>query len=328
MRSAARFPRVGDNDPHYESFYLKAAHPRGGLAIWIRHTVWKAPGSPPRGSLWFTLFDREAPAPAAVKVTHPAERLEAGDGAYIRIADAELTTSRAHGRADAGEHAAEWELEFEATEEPFPYLPRPWMYERSIPRTKAVALYPVARFSGRVTVDGRAVELDRWPGMIGHNWGREHAHRASWIQGSNFAEAPEACLDAVFARIRLGPVITPWIGNGCLLLDGRRHRLGGLGRGASRLDDAPTRARFALRGAEVSVEGEVGAEAGNFVGWTYSNPAGGSHPTLHCSVADMRLTVEPTGGPARTLTLGAAAAYELQLHETDHGIPIQPYPDP
>jgi hypothetical protein len=334
LRSRARFPAVAPGDSHYESFYVKAAHPGGGLAIWIRHTIWKAPGREPLASLWVTLFDRDAVTPLALKATYGTDRLASGDGAYIRIADATLTPGRAQGRiealgsAESPEHRAEWELHFEATEEPFPYLARPWMYKRTIPRTKAISLYPLARFSGRVGIDRRTLELDRWPGMIGHNWGSEHPHRGAWIQATNFAEAPDACLDAVFGRIKLGPAITPWLGNGCLLLDGRRHRLGGLRPGASRLDEAPTRARFALRGADVTVEGEVGSAPENFVGWTYGNPAGGSHPTLHCSISDMQLRVKPRGGPERALTVRGGAAYELQLRETDHGIPIQPYPDP
>ncbi|TMK40906.1 MAG: hypothetical protein E6G56_05805 [Actinobacteria bacterium] len=328
LRSRARFPSVAPGDSHYESFYIKAAHPDGGQAVWIRHTVWKAPERTPLGSLWVTLFDRDAVAPLALKATYGADRLASGDGSYIRLADATLTPGRADGRAEAAEHEAAWQLSFEATEEPFAYLARPWMYERPIPRTKAISLYPLARLSGRVSIDQRTLELDRWPGMIGHNWGSEHPHRGIWVQGTNFAEAPEACLDAIFGRIKLGPAITPWLGNGCLLLDGRRHRLGGLRPGASRVDEAPTRARFVLRGADVTVEGEVGSEARNFVGWTYANPAGGSHPTLHCSIADMRLAVTARGAPERSLTVRGGAAYELQLPETDHGIPIQPYPDP
>ena len=31
--------------------------------------------------------------------------------------------------------------------------------------------------------------------------------------------------------------------------------------------------------------------------------------------------------PDRALTLPAGAAYECGMRETDHGIPIQPYPD-
>ncbi len=37
--------------------------------MWIRYTVHKRPGEAPTGSLWFTLFDRSAGGPRAVKQT-------------------------------------------------------------------------------------------------------------------------------------------------------------------------------------------------------------------------------------------------------------------
>ena len=50
----ARFPDVSREAGHYESFYLRAAHPSEPLGIWIRYTVHKRPGAEPNGSL-FTL---------------------------------------------------------------------------------------------------------------------------------------------------------------------------------------------------------------------------------------------------------------------------------
>ena len=39
------------------------------------------------------------------------------------------------------------------------------------------------------------------------------------------------------------------------------------------------------------------------------------------------MTVERDGAPQRRLECVGAAAYELGMRETDHGIPLQPYPD-
>jgi len=47
MQERARFPELAAKAGHYESFYVKACRPDGGVGIWIRHTVtW-----PPRGRL-------------------------------------------------------------------------------------------------------------------------------------------------------------------------------------------------------------------------------------------------------------------------------------
>jgi hypothetical protein len=67
----ARYPRLPAKAGHYESFYLKLCHPVDPLGAWIRYTVHKRPGASPKGSLWFTLFDRAAEEPRACKLTLP-----------------------------------------------------------------------------------------------------------------------------------------------------------------------------------------------------------------------------------------------------------------
>ena len=203
------------------------------------------------------------------------------------------------------------------------------MYRTPLPRTKPVLLFPAITVSGDLVVGSRRITVDGWPGLIGHNWGSEHPRRGCWIHGTGFAEQPDARIDVVLGRIALGPVLTPWVGGGVFVIDGRAHRLGGARPGASRLHDAHTGARFVLRGAGVTVSGTVSAPRTRFIGWRYTDPSTGSwHPTLHCSVADMELSVSGPGGLTRTLTLAGGAAYELQLAEHDHGVPLQPFPDP
>jgi hypothetical protein len=78
----------------------------------------------------------------------------------------------------------------------------------------------------------------------------------------------------------------------------------------------------------------------DFVGWVYADPQPppdakqrrrrgrcSLHNTVNCSIADLELTVEREGEQARGFSLAGGAAYELGMRETDHGIPIQPYPD-
>ncbi len=197
-----------------------------------------------------------------------------------------------------------------------------------MPKTKFVAPYPDARFSGRLEIDGEEIALDGWPGMIGHNWGSEHAERWVWLEGTGFGEAADTYFDAGAARIKIGRRTTPWLPSGMLVLDGEAHRLGGFGkiRSAS-IEPAPTACEFVLPGKDIVVRGRVSAPKKDFVGWIYADPKGSEHNTLNCSVADLELTVERPAQPARKLTLNAGAAYEFGMRETDHGIPIQPYPD-
>ena len=43
----ARFPAVPPAAGHYESYYMRAAHPTDPLGVWIRYTVHKRPDALP-----------------------------------------------------------------------------------------------------------------------------------------------------------------------------------------------------------------------------------------------------------------------------------------
>lgn len=324
LPSDARYPAVPAAAGHYESFYLKAADAASRRALWLRYTVHKRPGAEPVGSLWATLFDDDGPH--AAKITLPPDQLSAGGADDLRIGESRIGADGASGSI-AG--LASWELSFAGAEPPFPYLPRGWMYTAKLPRTKALSLRPAVHVSGTVTVGDRTVALDGWPGMVGHNWGAEHAERWIWMHGTAFDGAPDAWLDATIGRLKIGRWTTPWVANGCLSLDGVRHRLGGIGRTrATVVHEAPERATFTLPGDGIVVRGEVSAPRSDVVGWIYSDPAGPQHHTAHCAIADMTLTVMRPDHEPLTLAVGGGATYELGMREHDHGIPIQPFGDP
>jgi len=319
---APRFPALGPGDGGYESYYLKAAHPSEPKAVWIRHTVHKRPGAEPEGSLWLTLFDREAGLPVAIKQTLPGAR--AGDGELLRIGNSRFGRGEASAHVEVDGREGGWDLRFQSAEQPLEHLPRGWMYSAPLPKTKLLTPLPAARFSGSVDLDGHELALDGWSGMVGHNWGAEHAERWIWLHGSGFEGRSESTwLDLGIGRIKVGPVTVPWIANGALSLDGQRHVLGGPGRARqTTIEETPTGARFAIKGAGVSVKGSVSAPKDDFVGWVYADPDGSEHHTVNCSVADLELEV---GG--ETLRAPAGAVYELGMRERDHGMAIQPFAD-
>jgi hypothetical protein len=328
---SARFPGF---DAGYESYYLRAAEPSGGRGVWIRYTVHRRPGHPATGSLWFTWFDAARP-PTAAKMTLPEP--EAGAGSWIRIGTAELGPGDARGSIepdDLNDVGVGWDLAFSGAPL-FEHLPRPWMYAAPLPRTKPVSLHPVARISGNIVLGDQVVSLDGWPGMLGHNWGSEHAERWIWLHGTGFGTDAgadeEDWLDVVLARIKVGRMTTPWSGFGALCLDGERLRLGGLSRTTTtRVEEHPTRLGFELTGHRLRIEGRVAAPAERFVGWVYADPDGGRHDVVHCSTADLELTVTRSGAPGRVLRASGVAAYELGVREhaaAAAGIPMQPHPD-
>ncbi len=325
----ARFPDVPQAAGHYESYYMRAAHPTEPLGVWIRYTVHKRPDALPTASLWFTLFDDAAAGPLASKVTHPHSELAAGGERYIEIAGSTFGAQRVVGEARTDACDAAWELEISDGEPQLLHLPRGWMYTARIPRTKTLSPHPAALFSGRLTVNGRRVELERWPGMVGHNWGAEHAERWVWMHAIGFEGQPESTwLDVAIGRVKVGPLTTPWIASGAVSIDGERHALGGAERVRStHMRESPTGCEFSLPGNEMGVRGTIRADARNFVGWLYADPGGSEHNTVNCSIADMQLTVSRKGQPDVQLRAPSGATYELGMRETDHGIPIQPYTD-
>jgi hypothetical protein len=296
------WPRIAPGKGHYESFYLRAADPDRPRAVWIRYTVHKRPGQPPLGSLWFTLFDDGV---HAVKQTFsdpvPAD--------WIEIGGAHLGPTAARGAVDG----AEWDLVIEPRTGGLRHLPFEAMYAAPIPRTKPESPIPDATFDGRVRFGGRELDVTGWRGMAGHNWGTEHADTWIWLHGVAFGEDESAWLDLTVARVRLGPVTTPWIANGALERGGRRRRL----RGPARVEADAHGARIAVGGVRLSVA------ARDIVVWSYASPDLEERHSAHSSNARVELT-----DGERTLTSAHACAYELGVRPGGHGdLPVQPYPD-
>jgi hypothetical protein len=324
MATRAVFPTVRPAAGMYESFYLRAVSPQEPVAVWIRYTVHKRAGAPPRGSLWFTLFDSRSGAPFQHKLT--TTDLRAPGDAWIAISEAELGPGRAQGAC--GE--ASWSLRFESREPALRHLTPEWLYRAPLPRTKLESPAPLALFDGVVAIAGRPqVELSGWPGMVGHNWGAEHAERWIWLSGAAFEGRPQAWLDVALGRLRLAGRLTPWVANGAVCIDGRRHRLGGLAARGAEVRESASGCSLRLQGARgLTLDGSVEVPPGSAAGWRYADPDGGEHDVVNCSIASLDLGLTLPGESARTALRSAhGGAYELGMRERDHGVPIAPFPD-
>ena len=208
---------------------------------------------------------------------------------------------------DRRRSSASWDLSFADGHEPFHHLPRDFLYRSKLPKTKFLSPYPDAVFNGGIEVGGERIEIEGWRGMIGHNWGAEHAERWVWIQGSGFeGHSPEDYFDMAVGRIKVAGRTTPWVGNAMLMLDGRSHRLGGFGHVPEhRGEERPTGATSSSRARASKVTGNVSAAAKDFVAWIYADPVGPEHNTLNCSISDLRAATSsstagrPSASPSR-----------------------------
>jgi hypothetical protein len=309
----------------YESFYLRAVAPDRPLGVWIRHTVHKPPGHPPRGSVWCTVFDARSGAPYVHKLT--SDRLTAPAGAWIAVGeDASMGPGIAEGRC--GE--ARWALRFSGEERELRHLAPDWLYRAPLPRTKLTSPHPAARFDGVLELSGRGrIELDGWRGMVGHNWGAEHAERWIWLHGISFQADPTAWLDVALGRLKVAGRLTPWVANGAINVAGRRYRLGGLGTRGLRVVESASGCELRLAGARgLVVSGRAEVPRDTAAGWRYADPDGGEHDVVNCSIAALDLIVhgDDIDTPVR-LHSDHGGAYELGMRERDHGVPIAPFGD-
>jgi hypothetical protein len=322
MPVSAVFPQASQREGMYESFYLRAVSPDEPVGVWLRYTVHKAPGAPPRGSLWYTVFDARLGRPFQHKLTADALSVPAGE--WIAIGDAHLGPAGAEGTCED----ARWSLRFDSAEPELRHLPRAWMYRAPLPRTKLTSPAPAASFNGTIEIPGRTIELRDWHGMVGHNWGAEHAERWIWLHGIDFEEDRGAWLDVAIGRVRVGRWTTPWVANGALAIDGHRLALGGLGARGLLVAETPHRCRLSLPGADgLTLDAHIDTPADALAGWSYADPDGGSHDVSNCSIASLAMTVRRPGAPAQTLHTVHGATYELGMREHHHGVPIAPFAD-
>jgi hypothetical protein len=331
MATQPRFPAAPVRAGMYESFFIRLVSPDEPVGVWIRHTVHKPPGGPPRGSVWCTVFDARLGSPYMCKLSD--QQLSTPNGGWIAVGDSVIEPGRAHGQC--GE--ARWSLSFASDHPELHHLSPAWLYRAPLPRTKLTSPAPHANFDGVVELAGREpLEVRGWPGMVGHNWGSQHAERWIWLHGVAFQDAPRAWLDVALGRVKIGRHTTAWRASGALFFEGRRHRLGSLSARSTRVEDAnPHGCSVELSGADgLSVAADAIVPARTAAGWRYADPDGAGHDVVNCSIAVVELAVTPhPGASVVRLRSQHGGAYELGVRtlkgtgERDHGVAIAPFPD-
>jgi hypothetical protein len=316
-----RFPGVEAARPHYESVYCALAHPAEPEAVWIRTTVQKRPGMAPTGALWVTWFGEQGISAGKLNDL-PVQ--PGGHGLVCGPATQGTVGSR--GELEVDGISARWDLTFASRTRELKHLHPDFLYRAPLPRTKSTSPVPDLEPSGSLVVNGRQVDLTGWTGMLGHNWGSEHAARWIWLRASGLGDDGLGWLDTVLGRVRVGPTLSPWTAFGAIELDGSRQALGGLFKRGTAVSLIGHGASIALAGRGVAVEVEARVSPGAIVGWEYSDPGGHRHEVVNSSVTEMSVVVDRAGRRS-TFTPVRRGVLEIGGDERAFDVPLQPYPD-
>lgn len=311
---------------HVESWFSKHNEPDGRRALWTRCTIFAAPGLEPVAEAWAIAFDRHR-GHVAVKstVAFGAARF-ASSGVDVEVDGCRLTTRKTSGALTSGRGSLTWDLSIgPPLAAPILHLPSKTLYRDSVPPfSKAVTAVSDARTTGSVTVDRGGGDLDHWDvaawsAMVGHNWGRHNAELYAWTHCNAF-DKESLAFEALSARVRIGPLLSPMATFGYLRFRGRCWDL-------SRLTALThNRGSISLRRWEMTgydrglhVTCDVAAETDDIVGLHYPNPAGPMTHCLNTKLARARLEVRLPDGESFTAT-SRAAALEIGTTDPDHGI--------
>ena len=322
--NSARF-RQEANVGHYESFFQRANHPERPLAFWIRYTVFCPKARPDNavGQLWAIYFDGEANRISAVKEEFPIQDCRfSGQGLSVRIGPAYLESRSLQGLASQNGETIEWHLAYDGNQAPLFLLPQA-NYDRKFPAAKALVGLPFATYQGTMRVNQEVIAIDGWVGSQNHNWGRRHTDQYAWGQVAGFDNKEDAFIECATARLKVGPLWTPWMTYVVLRLGDRDYALNSLRQGIrahGRYDDFTW--TFRTEASDIKISGKMEADVKQFAGLIYGNPPGGTQHCLNTKIARCRLRVERPDQKPLELDTRSRAAFEIVTDDRDHGVPI------
>lgn len=309
---------------HYESWFLRANHPSKAQAFWIRYTLFSPKDKRPAlGELWAIWFDGERNKVVAVKKEQPLDDCQFDrEQMKVRIGASSLSSFQLSGDAHHNGHEISWDLSYAGDSATLLFLPES-LYPARLPKAKSVVSRPQIKYSGKLIVDGEEMLIEQWPGSENHNWGSQHTDQYAWGQVAAFDNAPNAFLECITARVKVGPLHSPWMSIACLRVDGHDYMFNSLSRafrakGQYQFFDWRLQTSNGREHLSISMT----APASHFTALTYYNPPGGSKTCLNSKIAYCEaLLIRPDHAPL-VLTSRHGAAFEILTNRNDHGVPL------
>jgi hypothetical protein len=319
--------RPGQRSGHYESFFVRANHPSRPLAFWIRYTLFSPRHHPENaiGELWAIYFDGETGRHVAVKQEVPIGRCTFSPSEFlVDVDDAFLRPGKLAGSAASGAHAVSWKLSFNGTAAPLFLLP-PRLYRTGLPKAKSLVSLPFASFDGSLAVDRAVIDVSGWVGSQNHNWGSKHTDHYAWGQVAGFDTHADSFLEVGTARLKIGPLWTPFMTLVVLRHAGREIALNSLRQSIrARASFTYFDWHFCSENDAVRIDGRITAPREAFVGLRYFNPPGGMKYCLNSKLAACELTLtHKRGGAPEVLSTVRRAAFEILTDDAAHGVPLR-----
>lgn len=209
----------GGPEPFYEVWYAIFVDPATGDGYWVRYTLLnpRDDRAEAGATLWFAHTSRADPARSLAVTRHfPAGTFAAPAGSdELRLAAGEdganaAAWTRDHfsgAIADAGRDVR-WDLHFDdGPGDGEAHLLLPPALRRIGDRRAVLTIpRPRAAVSGRVSIDGRVVDLAAAPGHQAHHFGRERAAAWDWAHCAHFAEDDAAVVEALAPKLAGGRI--------------------------------------------------------------------------------------------------------------------------
>lgn len=312
---------------HYESFFLRANHPSRPLAFWIRYTIFSPLNRPQDalGELWAIYFNGETNKHVAAKKEVPFRQCTfSSTEFFVEIDGAQLKPGELHGVASAKDSSLAWDLTFNGNTKPLLLLPLQ-LYETRLPAAKSLVSAPLATFNGSLSVNGETVEVVNWVGSQNHNWGSKHTDLYAWGQVAGFDTHPQSFLEVATARLKIGPLWTPYMTLLVLRHNGKAFALNSLIQSLRAKGSFEYFSwNFRSETKEIALEGSISAPQEAFVGLNYYNPPGGNKYCLNTKIAACQLKLkDKRTGSQELLVTSSRAAFEILTGDRNHGVVIR-----
>lgn len=296
MNETVNFTRylTGQRKGHYESFFQRANHPSEPKAFWIRYTIFSPDKQPEKaiGELWAIYFDGISHKHIAVKKEIPFEKcIFENKHFFVKIDNSFLENGKLSGNISSENNAIEWNLNYSGNSDPLFPLPEN-LYKGNFPKAKLLVGLPFAAYSGTLLVNGNNISIENWIGSQNHNWGIKHTDNYAWGQVAGFDNAPESFFEVTTARLKLGPVWTPFMTLMTLRHNGHEFRLNTIVqslKAKGKFDYFNW--KFHSKNKDVEIEGTIFADKNDFVELKYFNPPGGIKKCLNTKIASAKIRI-------------------------------------